>query len=325
MSESKPSLFLILCFPGEKGDLGTNGPAGSPGPQGEKGECPNYCENVQGIPGPQGPVGPAGTRGLPGVNGEPGTKGSKGNKGDTGIHGTPGSEGLKGDKGDKGICDCVDGKDGAAGQKGQKGEQGPAGSNGVAGVNGPNGPAGENGPSGPPGPPGPCTPAIQSAFSACLEVRFPVIHWPVPFPRVLTNAQSHFNPYLGMYTAPVNGTYIFSFHLSVAMKSLKVGLFLNYFPVVKMTEVNNYATASQTSILHLTKGDQLWLQVKSEETNGMFVDEESSSCFSGYLLYPDSCNYVPKGRDSLITPPPLKDFNWDPTTGNSTTPPPVAG
>lgn len=146
--------------------------------------------------------------------------------------------------------------------------------------------------------PGPCSSAIQSAFSASITRSFPREDWPVAFPHVLTNQQGHFDPQVGIYTAPVSGTYIFSFHLHSAHRVLKVGLFHNYVPVFKTTGGQSFSTTSMTMPLHLSAQDHVWLQVKSNFTNGIYVHRESSSTFSGFLLQPDSCQ------------PPVHHFNF---------------
>ncbi|XP_033505891.2 uncharacterized protein LOC117271673 [Epinephelus lanceolatus] len=307
-------------FKGEKGESGMEGPPGSQGPQGETGTCPASCESVQGPPGPQGPPGSAGAQGLPGVKGTMGPQGIKGNKGDLGRPGDPGMDGQKGEQGEQGMCECTDGADGADGRPGSKGAKGVKGNTGVQGVQGPMGLKGNEGDMGLMGPPGPCSPAIQSAFSACINESFPIHNWPVAFPIVLTNQQGHFNPLMGMYTAPVNGTYVFSFHLAVAKKVLKVGLYREHYPMVRATETTHQSTTSQTVVLHLIMGQRVWLQVKDETTNGMYTDAESSGTFSGYLLYPDSCD-MPMGRHHW--PQQISTgFKWD-SPSSSTTPSPT--
>ncbi|XP_004078869.1 collagen alpha-1(X) chain-like [Oryzias latipes] len=305
-------------FKGEKGDQGDMGPAGSQGPQGETGTCPATCESIPGPPGMQGTPGPVGPRGLPGVEGPLGPKGLKGDKGDMGTPGVPGSNGIKGDQGDQGVCHCKDGLNGTDGLSGPKGSKGEKGDTGAQGIQGPIGNKGDQGNLGLMGPPGPCSPAIQSAFSASLNQSFPPANWPVYFPNILLNMQGHFNPSMSIYTAPVNGIYVFSFNFATAQKPLKVGLFRNFYPIVRTTEVSNLATASQTVVLHLTAGDMLWIQVRDSATNGMFTDAESSSTFSGYLLYPDSCE-MPIGRD-FMTPInyPKGGFSWDGPTPKPT-------
>ncbi|XP_047223737.1 collagen alpha-1(X) chain [Girardinichthys multiradiatus] len=303
-------------FKGEKGDQGSIGPPGTQGPQGEEGICPASCDSVPGAPGLQGPPGPAGARGLPGVQGVVGPMGLKGDKGDMGVPGGPGLNGQKGDQGEQGTCNCTDGKNGTNGTPGERGSKGEKGDTGPQGIKGPTGLTGNQGNMGLMGPPGPCSPAIQSAFSACINQSFPAENWPVPFPEILMNEQRHFNPSMGMYTAPVNGTYVFSFHLATKQKPLKVGLFRNFYPVVRVTEASSQATASHTVVLHLTMGDQIWLQVKDSLTNGIFTDSESKSTFSGYLLHPDSCDAA-FGR-MFLQPHPTGGFNWNGPDGHVT-------
>ncbi|XP_066508099.1 complement C1q and tumor necrosis factor-related protein 9-like [Hoplias malabaricus] len=277
-------------YKGDKGDLGMDGRPGVQGPPGEPGQCPASCESPPGSPGEVGLPGIVGPRGIPGNEGTPGMKGQKGDKGEVGMPGLPGLEGRKGDQGEQGLCNC---KDGAKGANGSQGSMGPKGDKGDAGSQGHEGVAGlkgEKGDLGMKGPPGPCTPAIQSAFSARLAFNYPKPNLPVPFTDVIFNVQFHFDPTLGVYTAPVNGTYVFSYHLVVSLKTLKVGLFHNFQPVVKTTDSPNVGTASQHIVLHLNRFDRVWLQVKDSNTNGMFANSESSSTFSGFLLYPDNCD-----------------------------------
>lgn len=294
------------------------GPAGAQGPQGETGTCPDSCESVQGPPGQQGVPGPVGARGLPGVQGPMGSKGLKGNKGDMGKAGDPGRDGEKGDQGEQGMCDCKDGADGDDGKPGEKGATGEKGDTGAQGVQGPMGPKGNHGDMGFSGPPGPCSPAIQSAFSACMEESFPRPNFPIPFPHVLANMQGHFNPIRGIYTAPVNGTYVFSFHLAVAEKPLKVGMYVNFSPVVRATEAIDKSTTSQTIVVHLIIGQRVWLQVKNTDNNGMFTDRESSSTFSGYLLNPDSCDWPITRSHMYEAHDNDEDYSWDGPEGTTT-------
>ncbi|XP_068196978.1 complement C1q and tumor necrosis factor-related protein 9-like [Antennarius striatus] len=287
-------------YKGEKGDRGMLGFAGVPGPQGEAGTCPASCDNAHGPPGPKGPPGTPGARGLPGIPGKMGPEGYMGDKGDMGLTGDPGMMGKKGDQGEQGLCECTNGEHGTDGAKGEQGVKGDKGGTGENGPGGALGPKGDKGNMGHIGLPGPCSPAIQSAFSACIVEPFPAPNYPVAFPKVITNMQGHFNPDLGMYTAPVNGTYSLAFHLAVSSKVLKVGMFLNFRPVVINTETTHQATSSQTVILHLYRGDRVWLQVKDTTTNGMYTDSESASTFSGYLLYPDTCD-LPERRTFLVS------------------------
>uniref|UniRef100_A0A672R4G5 Complement C1q tumor necrosis factor-related protein 7-like n=1 Tax=Sinocyclocheilus grahami TaxID=75366 RepID=A0A672R4G5_SINGR len=262
-------------FKGEKGDRGLDGPTGEQGPNGEDGQCPETCEPIPGPAGEPGLPGPAGARGLPGLNGDHGPKGMKGDPGVVGESGVPGVPGEKGDQGPQGLCNCQDGAPGAQGQTGPKGDQGEMGMTGI---------------------PGPCSPTVQSAFSAALLTSNPTPSRPVPFKRVIYNLNLHYNPDNGVYTAPVNGTYVFSYHLQVSTRMLKVGLFHNFEATVRTTTSVEMNTASQQVVMSLNQGDWVWVQVKDITSNGMFTGSEASSTFSGFLLYPDRCDDM-FGRD----------------------------
>lgn len=264
------------------------------------GSCPGSCDTIPGPPGPQGVPGPVGARGLPGVAGFNGTQGGKGDKGDMGVAGVPGLPGFKGDQGLQGNCSCKDGANGLPGAKGAKGDTGDQGTQGVPGVTGLKG---DQGLVGATGPTGPCTPAIKSSFSATLNQSYPTPFWPVSFQNILTNPQGHFNsPMSGIYTAPINGTYVFSFHLKVGNRPVNVGLYKNFNPVIKVSDSTTGVTVSQTIVQQLTIGDMIWLQVKDATTNGMYTDSESTSTFSGFLVTPDTCT-LPSGSRSLMATP----------------------
>ncbi|XP_059188127.1 collagen alpha-1(X) chain-like [Centropristis striata] len=275
---------------GAKGEPGLEGRLGGPGPKGDDGVCPEACESSQGPPGPPGVPGPAGPTGLPGTPGRQGVEGLKGDTGDPGPLGVPGSVGGKGEPGPPGDCNCTLGVDGGPGQKGDKGHKGDQGQMGPAGQTGQQGDKGDMGTMGMMGPPGPCMPGIQSGFTAGLTSSYPAPDTPVVFSNVIYNTQGSYDPGSGLYTAPVNGTYVFSYHLTVYERVLKVGLFLNFVPVVITTDPKVFGTTSQSVVLHLSRGDRVWVQVKDLITNGMYAGAETSSTFSGFLLHPDSCD-----------------------------------
>ncbi|XP_072296395.1 uncharacterized protein [Eucyclogobius newberryi] len=289
-------------FKGDKGDFGDDGLPGPLGLQGVPGSC--LCEIVSGLPGVQGSPGPAGARGLPGTTGSKGSVGDKGDKGDTGLDGSHGLDGLKGKQGSPGPCNCTNGVNGTNGQKGLVGEKGQKGNVGVEGLQGDTGLKGELGDPGNPGFPGPCSLSVQSAFSVALAASFPEPYRPVKFTQIISNVQSHYNPAIGLYIAPANGTYAFNFHLLVKQKRLIAGLFLNFNSVFKLTELTNTRTSSAEIVLRLKAGDMVWVQVKDSTNNGMFAGEDMSSTFSGWLLSPDSCDFGG-----------IRDFNAPNVTG----------
>ncbi|KAG2463264.1 OTOL1 protein, partial [Polypterus senegalus] len=294
---------------GEKGMSGINGIPGIRGPPGQPGQCPAVCEGEKGRPGNPGSPGPSGERGEPGLPGIEGITGQKGENGEKGSTGEQGSPGLKGDQGQMGVCECKDGEKGNEGKMGPQGPQGEQGVQGVAGPQGLPGDRGEKGDQGVRGEPGPCTPSIQSAFSVALKNIYPKPNLPVPFTTVLYNVMEHYNPNNGIYTAPVNGTYIFTYHVTAFLRVLKVGLFVNFQGIVKSTEENNMGQTSQMVVQHLQAGDQVWIQVKDTANNGMFQNTESSSTFSGFLLFPDSCDS--SESRSFPQTPPREYYAWE--------------
>lgn len=307
------SLSYFSWSAGEKGEQGFVGLQGDPGPRGDDGVCPDNCKSIPGTQGPTGLIGPAGSRGLPGTPGMPGPKGVMGEMGEFGPPGVPGSVGEKGELGPQGECRCIDGANGHKGEKGDTGVKGDVGPMGTVGQRGPQGIKGDMGHIGMMGPPGPCMPAIQSAFAAGLTTSFPSPNTPVVFSYVFYNIQQNYNPSTGIYIAPINGTYVFSYHVTVFDKVLKIGLFRNFMPVIKTTEASQLATTSQSVVLHLLRGDWVWIQVKDMVTNGMYVSNEASSVFSGFLLHPDSCDLA-----LLRSPMPLKKVPDDGYTWGGT-------
>ncbi|MGH0158103.1 UNVERIFIED_CONTAM: hypothetical protein FKN15_035225 [Acipenser sinensis] len=318
---------LSRTFPmnSDKGDQGTDGLPGWRGPQGMPGQCPAMCKG-EGRLGELGLAGPAGDKGESGIAGPPGMPGQKGDLGEMGPRGEPGLNGMKGDQGEQGVCECTDGEKGAQGEGGPPGPQGLMGEPGPKGSEGLHGHMGEKGDMGDRGIPGPCSPTIQSAFSASLRDNYPRPNLPVPFTEVSYDLQGHYNPQSGIYMAPVNGTYVFSYHLCTFSKVLTVGLFQDYKPVVKSTQLSDLGQVSQMVVLHLSAGERLWLQVKDSNTNGMYTSAESISTFSGFLLYPDACDA------SLSRTFPMNsdyaDYSWgdddsisEPTPGSSTSSP----
>lgn len=285
------------------------GRSGEQGPPGPPGECSESCVPTYGPPGEVGLPGPVGPRGLPGTSGTPGLRGEKGDPGILGMPGPPGLSGEKGDQGDQGVCECKDGAKGDVGDQGPPGVKGDKGEGGSQGLEGSTGAKGDKGDFGIPGPSGPCSSAIQSGFLAKLADNYPQPDRPVPFRTVVYNLEFHFKSSTGVYKAVVNGTYVFSYNLFTGNRALKVGLFRNFIPVVKSTGLVSLAQVTQQVILHLNTGDEVWLQVKDTNSNGMFANTESTSTFSGFLLYPDICD-EPVARE--MPEPITGTYSWGP-------------
>ncbi|XP_043926517.1 complement C1q and tumor necrosis factor-related protein 9-like [Protopterus annectens] len=305
---------------GQKGENGTSGAPGVQGPPGTPGQCAP-CVGQKGDRGEQGITGPPGPQGITGLSGNKGETGLKGDKGDLGPAGGLGPIGPKGDQGPQGVCNCKDGSKGEPGQVGTAGSQGPKGAigpQGIQGQKGDKGDMGQKGAEGSMGVPGPCTPAVQSAFSVALSGIYPKPNAPIPFNKTLYNDQGHFNLDTFIYTAPVAGAYAFTYQFTVYRKYLIAGLFRNSKLVVKSTDNEELDQLSQFVILQLDAGDKIWMQVKDINNNGAYVDINTDSTFSGFLIFPFSCDDIAPREFNNPSP---TNFHWPGEDAPTTTQP----
>ncbi|KAM6199145.1 otolin-1 [Sarcoramphus papa] len=292
---------------GEAGVKGNKGNYGFPGLKGQKGSKGDTCEN-----GTKGDKGDRGDAGDPGVDGEQGDKGEKGDTGEKGYCGEPGGRGAKGERGEGGTkgekgskgemgvegVQGVDGKQGEKGEQGSKGEKGDLGPAGVMGPSGPKGVAGSKGGRGAPGKKGSrgakgargdTAKLLRSAFSAGLSKPFPPPNVPIRFDKVLYNDQEDYNPSTGKFNCSVPGAYVFAYHLTVRGRPARVSLVARSRKVAKARETiygQEIDQASFLTVLKLSAGDQVWLEV-ARDWNGVYVSAEDDSVFTGFLLYPD--------------------------------------
>ncbi|XP_072724285.1 otolin-1 [Ciconia boyciana] len=292
---------------GETGVKGNKGNYGFPGLKGQKGSKGDTCEN-----GTKGDKGDRGDAGDPGVDGEQGDKGEKGDTGEKGYCGEPGGRGAKGERGEGGTkgekgskgemgaegIQGVDGKQGEKGERGSKGDKGDLGPAGVMGPSGPKGVAGSKGGRGAPGKKGSrgakgarggTAKLLRSAFSAGLSKPFPPPNVPIRFDKVLYNDQEDYNPSTGKFNCSVPGAYVFAYHLTVRGRPARVSLVARSRKVAKARETlygQEIDQASFLTVLKLSVGDQVWLEV-ARDWNGVYVSAEDDSVFTGFLLYPD--------------------------------------
>ena len=238
-----------------------------------------------------------------------------------GLPGSPGNNGLPGPMGERGpagLCDaqsgCSPGRDGPRGFPGEPGPRGPSGLRGPPGKAGPatlTGPQGQKGEPGPPGPPGEArlidtgpgvilpevltqaapVAAPRAAFSA---VRNMVISGRagtvMAFEDVMTNVGSHYDSITGKFTCGVAGTYFFAFNIQRQATSLNphISLRLNGDIIVSVynNAVGSRDQVSNSAVVHLNVGDQVWLELSSS-SNGALGDSWRYNSFSGFLLFAD--------------------------------------
>ncbi|MEE6478146.1 hypothetical protein FKM82_011756 [Ascaphus truei] len=112
---------------------------------------------------------------------------------------------------------------------------------------------------------------------------------PIVFDLLLNNLGETFDFQLGRFLCPVNGTYVFIFHM--LKLAVNVPLYVN---LMKNEEVlvsayandgaPDHETASNHAVLQLFHGDQIWLRL---HRGAIYGSSWKYSTFSGYLLYQD--------------------------------------
>jgi hypothetical protein len=123
-------------------------------------------------------------------------------------------------------------------------------------------------------------------------------HTPITFSVERINTGGAMNARSGIFTAPVTGTYFFSFS---GIAKMPIGLFVDgYFQVslrkngaeismseADLTQAMSTDSFSLQSTLHLQEGDEIWIQV--DQTNRMFLYDDAGhyTHFNGWLLQED--------------------------------------
>ncbi|CAL8372292.1 unnamed protein product [Boreogadus saida] len=109
------------------------------------------------------------------------------------------------------------------------------------------------------------------------------------FDRTLYNGQNAYNTATGMFTAPMSGVFYFAYHMHVKGTSLWVALYKNNVPATYTYDEYKKGymdQASGSAVLELKEGDQVWVQMPSDQANGLYSTEYIHSSFSGFLLCP---------------------------------------
>lgn len=196
--------------------------------------------------------------------------------------------------------------------------QGTRGEPGRTGKPGPRGPPGEPGPPGPPGPRGPpgdrgpnklsvptlttgtaeTTESDRNSSSNPLRIAFYVgLKNPhegyevLKFDDVITNLGNHYDASTGKFTCQVSGMYFFTYH--VLMRggdgtSMWADLCKNgqvRASAIAQDADQNYDYASNTALLHLDSGDEVYVKLDGGKAHG--GNNNKYSTFSGFILYPD--------------------------------------
>ncbi|KAM4880971.1 complement C1q-like protein 4 [Sylvia borin] len=181
--------------------------------------------------------------------------------------------------------------------KTEPGRKGRTGLRGPPGPPGPRGPPGEPGRPGPPGAPGPGPGGYIPSFYSPKIAFYAGLRKPhegyevLRFDDVVTNVGNYYEPSSGKFTCPLPGIYFFTYH--VLMRggdgtSMWADLMKNgqvRASAIAQDADQNYDYASNSVILHLDVGDEVFVKLDGGKVHGGNTNKYST--FSGFIIYPD--------------------------------------
>ena len=186
---------------------------------------------------------------------------------------------------------CYTGQVGPEGPTGKHGSRGQKGYIGNLGERGEKGAKGYRGDRGLPGLPGLRSYTSKEprnvAFSVARSLKLgPVVRdSTVKFDNIITNVGGSFDEKTSHFVCRISGTYLFATHvLSQKDKDVYAWIMLNNKHKLPLhgDKGAGYGTGSQTVILRLVKGDEVWLQLRKD--SALLND---FSTLSGYMLFED--------------------------------------
>uniref|UniRef100_A0A3B4WQA5 Complement C1q like 2 n=1 Tax=Seriola lalandi dorsalis TaxID=1841481 RepID=A0A3B4WQA5_SERLL len=177
-----------------------------------------------------------------------------------------------------------------------QGSRGEPGRPGKPGSRGPPGEPGPPGPRGPPGERGDKTDSVNSTTNSFRIAFYVGLKNPhegyevLRFDDVITNLGNHYDPSTGKFTCHVSGIYFFTYH--VLMRggdgtSMWADLCKNgqvRASAIAQDADQNYDYASNSAVLHLDSGDEVYVKLDGGKAHG--GNNNKYSTFSGFILYP---------------------------------------
>ena len=114
---------------------------------------------------------------------------------------------------------------------------------------------------------------------------------PLPFDNVTLDIGDVYDPRHAAFTAPFDGIYqVFVTLVSNAGIQLVVDILHNNVLLTKVRtgNENQWHTATNSVIVHMRKGDDIWVQHSATtDSNRLYVNEGMLTSFSGYLIHKD--------------------------------------
>ncbi|EPY75887.1 complement component 1, q subcomponent-like protein [Camelus ferus] len=111
------------------------------------------------------------------------------------------------------------------------------------------------------------------------------------FDDVVTNLGNHYDPTTGKFSCQVRGIYFFTYHILMRGgdgTSMWADLCKNgqvRASAIAQDADQNYDYASNSVVLHLDSGDEVYVKLDGGKAHG--GNNNKYSTFSGFLLYPD--------------------------------------
>nr|ABO26662.1 sialic acid binding lectin [Haliotis discus discus] len=132
---------------------------------------------------------------------------------------------------------------------------------------------------------------FETAFSAGLTTHLTLqAGATVIYDKVFTNIGNAYDNNTGVFTCPQTGIYVFQYHgLSMSDDTLWLELYHNYNYVSSAYAHTNsdYASAGNSVILHLFKGDTVMVNAEPDQESNLYgVSDDVYCTFSGYLIAP---------------------------------------
>ncbi|XP_077173086.1 complement C1q tumor necrosis factor-related protein 8-like isoform X1 [Paroedura picta] len=179
------------------------------------------------------------------------------------------------------------------GEKGDTGHQGRSGPEGKAGEPGLRGSNGRKGQKGHLGPPGNSCKQYHAAFSVGRRKPLHSLDYyqPVTFDAVFVNLYEHFNMFTGKFFCYVAGVYFFNLNVHTwNYKETYLHLMRNESPaaVLYAQPSERSIMQSQSLMLDLREGDEVWVRMFKRERENAVYSEESDVyiTFNGHLIKP---------------------------------------